>query len=96
MIVTGATSGLATVFGGGATALGFSSSGIVGGSVAAGIQAGIGNVAAGSLFAGIQSVAALGIFSTIGVVGGVGLAGVGVYYGAKYGYQYFKKEDKKK
>lgn len=44
------------------------------GSVAAGIQAGIGNVVAGSLFAGAQSVAAGGALPVVGsvIAGGVG------------------------
>lgn len=37
--------------------VGFSSTGVVGGSIAAGMQAGIGNVAAGSAFAACQSMA---------------------------------------
>ena len=60
---------------------GFTSSGVAAGSVAAGIQAGIGNVAAGSVFAGLQSVAATTVLGTAaapvigaaGVVGGVAL-----------------------
>ena len=42
------------------SALGFSSGGVVAGSTAAGIQAGIGAVPAGSAFAYLQSVEALG------------------------------------
>jgi hypothetical protein len=57
----------------------------------------MGNIAAGSIFAGIQSLGALGVFSTIGVTGGIGLVGVGAYYGGKYAYQhYYKKEEEKK
>ena len=58
--------------------IGFSSAGPVAGSAAAGIQAGIGNVAAGSAFATAQSIGmstVLGIFSAplaIGVTAGVG------------------------
>ena len=36
-------------------AIGFGASGIVGGSIAAGVQSSIGNVVAGSLFAKLQS-----------------------------------------
>lgn len=43
--------------------IGFSTGGVVAGSIAAGVQAGIGNVAAGSTFAALQSVGALGGFS---------------------------------
>jgi hypothetical protein len=54
---------------------------VAAGSVAAGVQAGIGNVAAGSLFSGLQSVAATTVLGTVaapvigaaGVVGGVAL-----------------------
>ena len=67
MIGTGAT--LALV-GGGAALLGFSSAGIAAGSVAAGTQAGIGNVAAGSLFAAAQSAGASGVFTYLGTTGG--------------------------
>ncbi|KAH8980744.1 hypothetical protein EDB86DRAFT_2978724 [Lactarius hatsudake] len=53
-------------------AVGFSAAGPVTGSIAAGIQAGIGNVAAGSLFATAQSVAMRGALS--GVITAVGTA----------------------
>ncbi|KAF9510470.1 hypothetical protein BS47DRAFT_1487400 [Hydnum rufescens UP504] len=66
--------------------VGFGSGGVVGadtldfnnpvGSVAAGIQAGIGNVAAGSLFAGAQSVAAGGALPLIGTVISAGIGAV--------------------
>ena len=46
-------------------ALGFGSAGIVGGSVAAGIQSGIGNVVAGSLFSVCQSLGMTGFFTTL-------------------------------
>lgn len=42
---------------------GFSSAGIVGGSIAAGIQSSIGNVAAGSAFAILQSLGSMGTFT---------------------------------
>ncbi|KAF9520219.1 hypothetical protein BS47DRAFT_1336195 [Hydnum rufescens UP504] len=48
--------------------------------MAAGIQAGIGNVAAGSLFAGAQSVAAGGALPLIGTVISAGIgAATGVF-----------------
>lgn len=42
------------------TVVGFSSGGVVAGSIAAGVQSSIGNVAAGSIFATLQSVGATG------------------------------------
>ena len=51
--------------------LGFGTGGIVAGSVAAGIQSLIGNVAAGSLFASLTS---LGMTGTLATVAGVGAA----------------------
>jgi hypothetical protein len=83
VIGTSVASGAVTIVGAGGTALGFSSSGIVGGSVAAGMQAGIGNVVAGSTFATMQSLGALGVLSTVGVVGGVGLVAGGGYLAYK-------------
>jgi len=62
--------------------LGFSSSGVVSGSLAAGAQATIGNVAAGSAFAGLQSLGAAGVAFT----GPVGIAGV--VLGGAVGYWY--------
>ena len=50
--------------------MGFGAAGVVAGSVAAGIQAGIGSVAAGSLFAAAQSWAALGFFTSAAWAGG--------------------------
>ena len=63
----------------GAIAIGFGPIGIVGGSIAAGIQAGIGNVVAGSAFAIMTSLGMTGVFATTAAVGAVlgagGLAG---------------------
>ncbi|KAF9077689.1 hypothetical protein BDP27DRAFT_1311499 [Rhodocollybia butyracea] len=56
--------------------VGFGGKGVVAGSAAAGIQAGIGNVAAGSLFAGAQSVAMGGILPAIGSIAAAGLGGL--------------------
>ena len=50
--------------------MGFGAAGVVAGSVAAGIQSGIGSVAAGSLFAAAQSWAALGVFTSAAWAGG--------------------------
>ena len=69
------------------TGLGFGSAGIVGGTVAAGIQAGIGNVVAGSAFAALQALGAAGIFTTVGIAGGA----VALVIGGGYaGYKIFK------
>lgn len=46
------------------TAVGFTGAGVAAGSVAAGVQAGFGNVAAGSVFAALQSAGAAGVVST--------------------------------
>ena len=46
-------------------ALGFGSAGIVGSSVAAGIQSSIGNVVAGSLFSACQSMGMTGFFTAL-------------------------------
>ena len=51
--------------------LGFGTAGIVGGSIAAGIQAAIGNVAAGSLFAVCTSLGMTGIFASTAAVGAI-------------------------
>jgi hypothetical protein len=59
------------------TALGFGSSGIMAGSVAAGTQSVIGNVIAGTFFASCQSIGALGGWLTMSVVG-VSALGLGV------------------
>jgi len=58
-------------------AIGFGSTGVVGGSIAAGIQAGIGNVVAGSAFAFTQSFVMGGTATAIASVGAV-TAGTGV------------------
>ncbi len=55
-------------------------SGIVAGSVAAGLQSTIGNVAAGSVFATLQSVGATGVtLGTKAVIGGVGAGVCGTF-----------------
>ena len=51
--------------------LGFGTAGIVGGSIAAGIQAAIGNVAAGSLFAVCTSLGMTGVFASSAAVGAI-------------------------
>ena len=57
--------------------LGFGSTGIIAGSVAAGIQSAIGNVAAGSIFASLTSMGMTGTFTGI-TAGGLGTIGAGV------------------
>ena len=60
--------------------LGFGTAGIVGGSIAAGIQSIIGNVAAGSLFAVCTSLGMSGVFATSAAVGTIlGAGGLVVY-----------------
>lgn len=63
-------------------AIGFSATGPVLGSVAAGWQASIGSVAAGSLFSFLQSAAmggaAMGLFTGVGVLGAVVAVGGGL------------------
>jgi len=67
-------------------ALGFSAGGVVAGSTAAGIQAGIGNVAAGSAFAIAQSIAMGGTvpIGCTAIGGGIGGA-VGTAFGVGAG-----------
>ena len=60
----------------GMTLLGFGTAGIAAGSVAAGIQACIGNVTAGSLFATLTSLGMQGVF-TIMAAGGTAASGLG-------------------
>ena len=62
--------------------LGFGSAGIVAGSVAAGIQSAIGNVAAGSAFAWLTSLGMTGTLATTATVGGA--VGIGGAAGAAY------------
>lgn len=82
--VTGAASGALS-------AAGFSSGGVVAGSLAAGTQAGIGNVAAGSLFAVLQSVGATGVIVAALPYVAIGGAIIG---GAVGGYSRFKSKKK--
>jgi len=64
------------------TAVGFTASGVAAGSIAARIQAGIGNVVAGSLFAWGQSWGAVGGFAILGPAGLIGAAvGTSVFGG---------------
>jgi len=79
--VGGATLGLSALM----SATGFSSTGIVGGSLAAAAQAKIGAVTAGSAFAVLQSAGATGavlaVAGPLGAAAGVvGAVGAGVYY----------------
>jgi hypothetical protein len=63
---------------------GFSTGGIVAGSLAAGLQSSIGNVAAGSAFAILQS-AGTAPLVTAGIGAATGAGGLAVAYGAAYG-----------
>ncbi|KAK7428482.1 hypothetical protein QQZ08_004920 [Neonectria magnoliae] len=68
-------------------ALGFGANGIVGGSIAAGVQSGIGSVAAPGLFATLQSAGAAGygLAAVHGTVQGValGAGGIGAWFARK-------------
>ena len=88
VIGTSVASGIATTASSIITGLGFTSTCIAASSTAAGIQAGIGNVAAGSLFATVQSLAASGVIATVGTLGVFGLVASAIY-GA---YKFFKKK----
>merc|ERR1711953_889049 len=58
----------------GLSALGFTSAGVAAGSVAAGVQSGIGAVAAGSAFATAQAAGAAGVSVTTSVLSAAGAA----------------------
>ncbi len=65
--------------------LGFGGAGIVAGSVAAGIQAAIGNVAAGSAFAIFTSLGMTGVFATSAAVGAIlGAGGLAAYIKGRF------------
>jgi hypothetical protein len=65
--------------------LGFGTAGVVGGSIAAGIQSVIGNVAAGSLFAVCTSLGMSGVFATSAAVGTIlGAGGLVVYLNSNF------------
>ena len=65
--------------------MGFGTAGIVGGSIAAGIQAMIGNVAAGSLFAVCTSLGMTGVFASSAAVGAIlGIGGLAAYIKRKF------------
>ena len=65
--------------------LGFGGAGIIAGSVAAGIQAAIGNVAAGSSFAICTSLGMTGIFASSAAVGAIlGVGGLATYLAGKF------------
>ncbi len=95
LIATASTSGAFVATGVTASAVGFSTGGIVAGSTAAGIQAGIGNVVTGSAFAIAQSLGASGTFVAIGVTGSIGLAVAGIFGVVKL-VKHLKNKDKKK
>ena len=65
--------------------LGFGGAGIVAGSVAAGIQAAIGNVAAGSVFAICTSLGMTGVFASSAAVGAIlGVGGLAAYIKGRF------------
>jgi len=65
--------------------LGFGGAGIVAGSVAAGIQAAIGNVAAGSVFAIFTSLGMTGVFASSAAVGAIlGAGGLAAYIKGRF------------
>ena len=65
--------------------MGFSTAGIVAGSAAAGIQAGIGSVVAGSAFAVCTSLGMTGVFATSAAVGAmIGAGGLALYIKNKF------------
>ena len=64
-------------------AIGFGSAGIVGGSIAAGIQSGIGNVAAGSLFSVFQSLGMTGFFTGVAAKAATIAVTVGALFASK-------------
>jgi len=65
--------------------LGFGGAGIVAGSVAAGIQAAIGNVAAGSVFAICTSLGMTGVFASSAAVGAIlGAGGLAAYIKGRF------------
>jgi hypothetical protein len=63
-----------SIIGAGLTAAGFGTTGIVGGSIAAGVQAGIGNIVAGSTFAALQSAGMTGAIATATSAGAAAVA----------------------
>ena len=68
--------------------MGFGTAGIVGGSIAAGIQSAIGNVAAGSVFAVCTSLGMTGVFASSATVGAIlGAGGLAAYINGIYNAQ---------
>ena len=67
-------------------ALGFGTGGIVAGSVAAGVQSTIGNVAAGSAFSTLTSLGMTGVFSSLSGIGtAISGGGLFIYLKNKFG-----------
>ena len=60
--------------------VGFTSQGVLAGSIAAGVQSGIGNVVAGSAFAGLQAIGATGAIISVAPVAVVAGGVVGLIY----------------
>ncbi|KAF8430902.1 hypothetical protein BGX38DRAFT_1230447 [Terfezia claveryi] len=70
----------AAAFGGILAAIGFTTAGIVAGSLAAAWHSNIGVVSAGSLFATLQSLAATGLIYTIGAALGALVSAIMMYF----------------
>ena len=67
-------------------AIGFGAAGIIEGSIAAGIQSAVGNVAAGSAFAALQGLGASGVLGAIGATAGgtaLGSAALALFAGCR-------------
>jgi len=80
-VVGGVITGVALI----SITLGFGGAGIIAGSVAAGIQAAIGNVAAGSAFAICTSLGMTGVFASSAAVGAIlGAGGLATYLAGKF------------
>ena len=69
-LIISVIAGVVAIGSGTIAAMGFGPTGIVAGSIAAGIQSGIGPVAAGSVFAALQSAGQSGLVAVIVVVAG--------------------------
>ena len=91
MLGTSAAAGAIGVVAAAPMIMGFGINGIVAQSAAAGMQAGVGNVAAGSAFAAAQSAGASGTLAVTAGASGVGAAasGVAATYGECYSACFF-------
>ena len=80
--IIGAASGAGACVAGQAivAGVGFTSQGVLAGSIAAGVQSGIGNVVVGSAFAGLQAIGATGAIISMAPVAIVGGGALGLIY----------------